>query len=213
MNNSGPKPVNPNTIKRLLSNESLRKLELFVELLARWRNVTNLISENGFDNVWERHILDSVNLQLLFPLYRHWLDIGSGAGFPGIVLGILLSDDEYTQIHCVESDSRKCAFLRLVAQELRLPVKIHNKRADEISLASVGKVEVVTARAFSSIESILRLSEGYMLAGAALVLPRGKTSTRAVEALDPRRYMWAVDANPLSVGGMFVQIRLQARRA
>lgn len=199
-------------IERLVSHGSLRKFEIFVDLLARWRNVTNLMSETGFQSVWERHILDSVYLQHLFPRYHRWLDLGSGAGFPGIVLGILLADDERTQIHCVESDSRKCAFLRTVVQELRVPVKIHNNRVNELSNSGIGNVEVVTARAFSSIKSILHLSEDYMLAGAALVLPRGKTSAQAVEALDHSRYILAVDANPLAQGATFVHIRLQARR-
>jgi len=199
-------------IERLGTPDSLRKFHVFVDLISRWRNITNLMSEEGFQNVWERHILDSVYLQHLFPSYRNWLDLGTGAGFPGIVLGILLADDKYTQIHCVESDSRKCAFLRSVVQELHLPVKVHNIRANELSNIGIVNVEVVTARAFSSIESILQLSEDYMLSGAVLILPLGRTSMQAVEAVDLNRYKLTVDANPLAQGGMFVHIRLQVRR-
>jgi 16S rRNA (guanine527-N7)-methyltransferase len=196
-------------IGELVSPNSRDKLELFVHLLDQWRKITNLISDESFRIVWERHVLDGICLQRLFSAKRHWLDLGSGAGFPGIVLGILLADDKLAQIHCVESDSRKCAFLRSVVQRLQIPVKVHNLRIEAVSLDSTKAVEVVTARAFSSITNIIRLSERYMSRGAILVLPRGKTSVGEVEALDPNRYTSTVHINPLEEGGIFLQIQLR----
>jgi 16S rRNA (guanine527-N7)-methyltransferase len=200
------------TVDQLASPGSLEKLRLFVRILDRWRKVTNLISEDDFRKVWERHILDSIYLLNLFPAKRRWLDIGSGAGFPGIVLGIMLAEDNFAQVHCVESDGRKCTFLRSAVQQLQIPVKIHNRRAEGFSFEGAETVEVVTARALSSIGNIIRLSEEFMRAGAILVLPRGKTSTREVEALDISRYTSTVHVNPLAVDGIFLQIQLRAGR-
>ena len=198
--------------EQLVTPRSLEKLELFVQILDRWRGITNLISEDDFRIVWQRHVLDSVYLQQQFPSKRRWLDFGSGAGFPGLVLGILLAEDKFTEIHCVESDSRKCTFLRSAVQRLRIPVKIHNARAETLYVGDTGSVEVVTARAFSSVTDIVCLSEKYMQDGAIIVLPRGKSSVQEVEALDPNRYTSVVRANPMAGGGIFLQIQLRTGR-
>jgi 16S rRNA (guanine527-N7)-methyltransferase len=199
-------------IEQLVSPSSLKKLRFFVQNLDRWRRITNLISDDDFQVVWQRHVLDSISLQRQFPEKRRWLDFGSGAGFPGIVLGILLAEERCAQIHCVESDGRKCAFLRSVVQRLKIPVKIHNARAEAVSVGDTGPVDVVTARAFSSVRKILCLCEEYMRDGAIVILPRGKTSAREVEALDPNRYSSVVRANPMAGGGIFLQIQLRTGR-
>lgn len=199
-------------VKKLVSSESLAKMELFIDLLERWNSVTNLTSGLSFQDIWQRHILDSICLQHVAPAKTSWLDFGSGSGFPSIVLGILLDKRRSAQIHCVEADGRKCAFLRTAAQQLKVPVKVHNIRAERIGPETTGTVEVVTARAFSSISTIVRLSESYLRTGAVLILPRGKTSAPEVEALDPTRYISSAHANPLAVGGIFLQIQLRAGR-
>lgn len=196
-----------------LRPEPLEKLERFVALLDKWRNNTNLISENGFRNVWERHVEDSIVLQSSSPKSRRWLDIGSGAGFPGIVLGILVDDWVPAQIHCVESDGRKCAFLRTVVRELEIPVRVHHIRAENLGVAEIGQVDVVTARAFSSIEKILQLSEPFLDQGAVALLPRGESSIAEVEAVDLNRYTIRVDANPSTAGGVIVRIHKRWSRA
>ena len=91
-----------------VSRETLKKLNQYVEELIRWNAKINLISKNTIDDIWQRHILDSVQLQKYIPKENLViLDIGSGAGFPGIILGILTEN----KVFLVESDSRKCAFL------------------------------------------------------------------------------------------------------
>ena len=188
-----------------LSEQSVTRLRAYVELLDRWRKITNLISDRSFDEVWSRHIEDSLLLSKACPSARRWLDIGSGAGFPSIVLGVMLADHQGARIHCVESDGRKCAFLRTVATELRIPVKVHHARAESITAKDTGPIDALTARAFSTIDHILALGEDYLSQGAVAVLPRGKSSFHEVETLDAKRY--AIDVNSGPGGGAILTIR------
>jgi len=193
-----------------LPQSSVERLQNYVALLDKWRRITNLISDRSFDEVWSRHIEDSILVANACPTARRWLDIGSGAGFPGVVLGAILADQQDAKVHCVESDSRKCAFLRTVADELCIPIKVHNVRAEAITLTETGPIDALTARAFSTIDHILALGEDYLAKGAAAVLPRGKTYTREVETLDAKRY--AIIVNPGPGGGVILTIRERVKR-
>ena len=95
-----------------VSRETEERLATFVELLDRWRHKINLISNPTFASVWTRHIADSAQLIALAPDAKRWVDLGSGAGFPGLVIAIQLADVPGAVVHCIESDGRKCAFLR-----------------------------------------------------------------------------------------------------
>jgi 16S rRNA (guanine527-N7)-methyltransferase len=193
-----------------LSKPYIERLQIYVSLLDKWRKITNLISDRSYAEVWPRHIEDSLRLANVCPTAKRWLDIGSGAGFPGVVLGVTLAGRDDAEVHCVESDSRKCAFLRTVADELRIPLKVHNARAETITIRETGPVDALTARAFSTIEHILALGEDYLAAGAVAVLPRGKTSAREVETLDARRYAVKVNSSP--GGGVILTIRERVKR-
>jgi 16S rRNA (guanine527-N7)-methyltransferase len=209
--NYGDIPASP-TLDRLtpVSHQRLRR---YVYLVDRWRKITNLISEQGFSEIWPRHIEDSIHLQHFRPAARRWLDLGSGAGFPGIVIGTLIADCENAGIYCVESDGRKCAFLRNVVEDLQIPVKVYNVRAESITRLQTGSVDVVTARAFSSLAKILEIAQDYILDGADVVLPRGQTAAREVDKIDHDRYMVNVEPNPGHGSGVFLAIREKARRA
>ena len=193
-----------------LPEQSLARLQSYVALLNKWRRITNLISDRSFDEVWSRHIEDSILLWSACPTAHRWLDFGSGAGFPAIVLGVILVDRLDARVHCVESDSRKCAFLRTVATELRIPVKVHNARAEGITMRDTGPIDALTARAFSTIDHILALGEEYLSRGAVAVLPRGKTSFHEVETLDAKRYAISVNSGP--GGGAILTIRERVKR-
>lgn len=181
-------------------------------MLDRWRNITNLISQRSFSEIWTRHIEDSVYIQKTSPGARRWLDLGSGAGFPAIVIAALIADYEGSQVHCVESDGRKCAFLRGVARELHIPVKVYNTRAETISPAQTGHVDVVTARAFASIEHILSIARAHISDGGVVILPRGRKSVREVKSLDANRYIIKVRSNPGRAAGLIIVIRQRVRR-
>jgi 16S rRNA (guanine527-N7)-methyltransferase len=193
-----------------LPEQSVERLQSYVALLDKWRRITNLISDRSFDEVWSRHVEDSILLWKACPTANRWLDFGSGAGFPGVVLGVMLANQQDARIHCVESDSRKCAFLRTVATELRIPVKVHNVRAESITVEDTGPIDALTARAFSTIGHILTLGADYLSRGSVAVLPRGKTSLHEVESLDPTRY--AISVSSGLGGGAILTIREKVRR-
>lgn len=193
-----------------LPKYSIDRLRSYINMLDKWRRVTNLISDRSFDEVWVRHIEDSILIANVCPTARRWLDIGSGAGFPGIILGVMLAEYPTAQVHCVESDNRKCAFLRAVANELDIPVKVHNARAETIAIQQTGPIDAFTARAFSTIGHILALGDAYLANGAVAVLPRGKTSIREVESLDAKRYATSVNSSP--GGGTILTIQERVKR-
>ena len=157
-----------------LTDRVQHQLNRYVQLLDQWRATINLISERSFAEVWERHVLDSLQLYRACHSAKRWLDLGSGAGFPGIVLAVCLAETTDAQVHCVEADSKKCAFLRAVAQDLKIPAKVHNIRAESLSLNLTGPIDVVTARAFSSIGNIMDLAQPFLASGALEALPRGR---------------------------------------
>ncbi len=112
-----------------VSRETLARLERYAELLEKWNRRINLVGRGTIDDLWRRHMLDSAQLLPLIPDSAESLvDLGSGAGFPGLVLAICGVEN----VHLIESDRKKSAFLREVARETAAPVTIHNKRIEEI---------------------------------------------------------------------------------
>jgi 16S rRNA (guanine527-N7)-methyltransferase len=183
-------------------------------MLRRWRKITNLTSDQNFSHIWERNINDSLFIQQACFGANRWLDFGSGAGFPGVVIAVAVADRPQAEVHCVESDARKCAFLRAVASELCIPVKVHNRRAESLSISMTGPIDALTARAFSSLENILTISDKYISSGAVAVLPRGAKSLGGeVESIDVNRYTVKINPNPGHDGGLIVVIRHKVDRA
>ena len=199
-------------IRALLEPPAVERLHNYVQLLGKWRRVTNLIAEESFAEVWERHILDAVHLQRQMPAACLWLDIGSGAGLPAIVIASILAETPRARVHCVEIDRRKCAFLRECASQLNVPLKVHNALAEQVTPTLDFPVEVITARAFSSLSRILALAEPQMRNGAVAMLPRGRSAQEEVARLDPALYSVGVKPNPTPGDGVFVQIKLRDAR-
>ncbi len=168
-----------------VSRETEERFDIFVELLARWRKKTNLISDATFAWVWTRHIADSAQIRLIHPRAVKWLDIGSGAGFPGIVLAIQLSSIPGTEVHCVESDQRKCAFLREAARATCAPAIIHPVRVQSLTVSALGAMDGITARAFAPLSNTLAIVGVWLQAGAVGVFPRGRTVAEQLEHACP----------------------------
>lgn len=164
-----------------LPPETQARLAVYVDLLGRWRKVTNLISEASFAEVWTRHIADSAQLLALAPKARRWVDMGSGAGFPGMVIAIQLADVAGARVHCLESDQRKCAFLREVARATGAPAEIHPVRIESIDPASLAPVDAVTARAFAPLPRLLEFAKVWIAQGAVGVFPRGRSAEAQLE--------------------------------
>ena len=165
-----------------VSRETEEQLALFVDLLGRWRKITNLISPASFADVWLRHIADSAQLLDLAPAATRWVDLGSGAGFPGMVLAIQLASQPGAEVHLIESDQRKCAFLREVARSTGAAARVHCARIESIAPASLSPVDAVTARALAPLPMLVDFAKVWLLAGAVGVFPRGRTAGAQLDA-------------------------------
>jgi 16S rRNA (guanine527-N7)-methyltransferase len=170
-----------------VSRETEDRLAIFVDLLDRWRRKTNLIADSTFPSVWTRHIADSAQLVALAPTARRWVDMGSGAGFPGLITAIQLADVSGAMVHCIESDGRKCAFLREAARATGAAATIHPVRVEAIAPESLGPVDAVTARAFAPLPLTLKLARPWMERAAIAVFPRGESARDQIAALPEAR--------------------------
>lgn len=157
-----------------VSRETDADLYLLVTELRRWQTAKNLVSSATLDHVWVRHIADSLQLLNHVTPKKRWLDMGSGGGFPGLVIGIALKHQGGGHIHLVESNARKCAFLRHVARLTSAPVTVHQARLETACAAFVGKIDIVTARALAPLERLLQWSNCLLTTGALGLFPKGQ---------------------------------------
>jgi 16S rRNA (guanine527-N7)-methyltransferase len=191
-----------------VSRETEDRLAILVELLDRWRHKTNLISNSTFPSVWTRHIADSAQLPALAPEAKRWVDMGSGAGFPGLVIGIQLADVPGAIVHCIESDGRKCAFLREAARATSAAAAIHPVRVEALDPGGLGAVDAVTARAFAPLPLTLKLARPWMARGAIAVFPRGESAKDQIAAL-PEATAYAIETLPSVVNPEAAILRIR----
>lgn len=156
--------------------ETWDQLAKFVELVRKWQKAVNLVSASSLPQIWERHILDSLQLAFLTsPHARQWIDLGSGGGFPGIVVAAARPE---TRMHLVESDQRKAAFLREASRELGLDAEVHATRIEHFVASFEGTPDVVSARALASLDKLLNLSCPLLRKGAIGLFPKGQDIER-----------------------------------
>jgi 16S rRNA (guanine527-N7)-methyltransferase len=154
-----------------VSRETLAALSRYADLLLKWQRRINLVSAESLRDLWRRHMLDSAQLYPLLPHpMQSAVDLGSGAGFPGLVLAIL----GVPEMHLIESDARKCAFLAEAARSAGLtpgrnPV-IHHARIEDLTGFAV---DVVTARACAPLGRLLGYSERFLGPGTICLFPKG----------------------------------------
>lgn len=179
-----------------VSRETLQRLDRFVETLLAWNAKTNLIAASTVPHLWTRHIADSLQLIDLAPQARIWVDLGSGAGFPGLVIACALADSvadsSSAVVHLVESNAKKAAFLREAARITGAPAKIHAERIEEFVEQFQGPVDVVTARALATLKAILDQSFSLLKTGALGLFPKGQDA--AAELTDADKY-WNIQAD------------------
>jgi 16S rRNA (guanine527-N7)-methyltransferase len=168
-----------------VSRETVERLEAYAGLLLKWQKTINLVAPSTLGDVWSRHFADSAQLLPLAPPdATRWLDLGSGAGFPGMVLSILLREREGVRMTLVESDSRKAAFLREVTRATGAPVDILCERIEKpATQAKVGEsINVVTARALAPLPKLLDLSAPYFSKDTVGLFLKGREAQAEVEA-------------------------------
>jgi 16S rRNA (guanine527-N7)-methyltransferase len=166
-----------------VSRETLARLEAYADLLTRWSVRINLVGRDALVDLWRRHILDSAQLQAFVPNdARNLIDLGTGAGLPGLVLAILGAP----RVELVEADSRKCAFLREAARITEVDVTIRSCR---IQAVPPHPVDVVTARACAPLDRLLGLAEPFLAPDAECLFLKGE---RVEEELTLARKHWTM---------------------
>jgi 16S rRNA (guanine527-N7)-methyltransferase len=157
-----------------VSRETLERLDRFVEFLREWQPKVNLIAAATLPEVWTRHIADSLQLLPLAPQARVWVDLGSGAGFPGLVVGCALAGVPGACVHLVESNAKKAAFLRAAVRGTGAAALVHHERIEDFANAFDAVADVVTARALAPLRALLGLAFPLLKSGALGLFPKGQ---------------------------------------
>lgn len=158
-----------------VSRETLDKLQAYADLLVKWQAKINLVSNSTIDDLWTRHLLDSAQVYPYLPKNTKTLvDIGCGAGFPGLVLAIMGVED----VHMVDSDMRKMSFVREAARVTETPVTIHNCRIDDVK--ETGFADVVTSRALASLDKLLGFADVLRKPNGTCVFLKGRKAEEEV---------------------------------
>lgn len=176
-----------------VSRETHEKLALLERELRRWQAIKNLVGPATLDRIWDRHIADSLQLLALEPEAKTWLDLGSGAGFPGLVLA-MAGAERGLHVHLVESNARKCAFLRHMARLTEAPATVHEARLEAIVPDFIGKADIVSARALASLDQLLDWTLPLLKAGTIGLFPKGRD---ALAELTEARKRWTFTAEIL----------------
>jgi 16S rRNA (guanine527-N7)-methyltransferase len=171
-----------------VSRETLDRLTLFVDLVTRWSGRINLVAKTDLGRLWPRHVIDCLQWVRYLPACSHGIDLGSGAGFPGLVYAIAAN----MPFELVEADQRKAAFLREAARETGAPVTVHATRLEQLNLPLA---EVVTARALAPLIDLLPAATRFLAPAGVLLLPKGK---RSEIELTIARTRWQMQAQRVS---------------
>jgi 16S rRNA (guanine527-N7)-methyltransferase len=165
-----------------VSRETLDRLQAYAELLAKWNARINLVGRESEPDLWRRHILDSAQLLPLIPkVSQSVADIGAGAGLPGLILSVLNTS---AQIHLIESDRRKVAFLREAIRVTQSTAIVHESRVEEVDLPAQ---DVVVARACAPLDRLLEMAEKLISIHTVCLFPKG---TQAEQELTAARLRW-----------------------
>jgi 16S rRNA (guanine527-N7)-methyltransferase len=172
-----------------VSRETFDRLVAFEEMFQKWNRSINLVAPSTLGQVWERHILDSAQLARIEPQATRWVDLGSGGGFPGLVMAFLLAERDGASIDLVESNRKKASFLQSVVGQFNLPARVVARRIDD-SHALVAAPQIVTARALASLSTLLDLSAPWLTTGTRGLFHKGRDYRAEVEESAHR---WSFD--------------------
>ena len=175
-----------------VSRETEERLALFVDLLLAWQKTTHLVSPASIPKLWTRHVADSLQLLDLAPEARLWVDLGSGGGFPGLVLACALAEKPGAMVHLVESNTRKAAFLREALRITGAPGIVEAMRIEKCVANFAPLPDVITARALLPFKLLMTQSFSLLSRGALGLFPKGQDV--AAELTEATKY-WNIDYN------------------
>ena len=157
-----------------VSRETAARLDRYVALLQEWQAKTNLVAPSTLPNLWTRHISDSLQLLTLAPSAKVWIDLGSGGGFPGVVLACALAETPGARIHLVERIAKKAAFLREAIRITGAPGAVHLADIGDTVERFAGSVDCVTARAVAPLHQLIGFAEPLVKRGAKALFLKGQ---------------------------------------
>ncbi len=179
-------------VSAIVSRETMERFEQIHSALVQWSRRFNLVAPSTLPQFWSRHVSDSVQLLDLAPNNaKNWLDFGSGAGFPGLILAILLRDRSGASVKLVESVGKKTAFLQHCARITDAPATILQQRIEQVPAE---RADVITARALASLSELLVLCERFAGPQTILLFPKGKNLEQELTAA---RKEWDIEAETL----------------
>jgi len=169
-----------------VSRETAERLQIYHDLLLKWQKQINLVAPSTIAEAWPRHFADSMQLASLISRGSTLVDFGSGAGFPGLVLAIMNANGPLNEVHLVESNGKKVAFLRTVIRETGLSgtamnLTVHNERVEAVS-SSLQSPDWITARALSSLSELLTMSVPLWGDATCAVFPKGREHQAEIAA-------------------------------
>jgi 16S rRNA (guanine527-N7)-methyltransferase len=164
-----------------LSEAEQRRLNIYQDLLLRWQAMLNLVSAATLPNLWTRHFADSAQLCDLAPQALRWADLGSGGGFPGMVVAIRLAEAAGARVDLIERDKRKAAFLQTVSRETGAPAVVHVAPIEDI-LPALDRIQVVTSRAVAPLAQLIGWSLPLLQRGATGLFLKGRTVQEEIDA-------------------------------
>jgi 16S rRNA (guanine527-N7)-methyltransferase len=194
-----------------LPEETLRRLEIYADLLEKWQRAINLVGKSSLDDLWIRHFADSLQVAEAVPEARRWLDLGSGAGFPGLVTAIKYAGEPGALVHLVEANQRKCAFLQNVIRATSAPAIVHCGRLEKILPGLDEKIDAVSARALAPLAALLGYAEKFLDQGAVGVFSKGKQlGAELTDSLTAGKYLITTIASQTSLAARLVLVRRRA---
>jgi 16S rRNA (guanine527-N7)-methyltransferase len=204
-----------------VSREVVDKLQLYAALLQTWQRAVNLVAPSTLDDIWHRHFADSAQILGFAPTAKSWIDLGSGGGFPGLVIAILLANQENRVVHLIESNGRKCAFLSEVARRTGAPAIVHEGRIEDFARGGqAGKgsagseasplkdVDAVTSRALAPLSHLLGLAHGFFAGNTVGLFLKGRDLPQEIdEARRNWRFEYACHPSRTSGEGGIIEVR------
>jgi 16S rRNA (guanine527-N7)-methyltransferase len=195
-----------------VSRETFDRLLAFEAVFRRWAARINLVAPSTLADLWARHILDSAQLGRIKPTATTWVDIGSGGGFPGAIVALLLKERQGASIDLVESNRKKAAFLQTSLAQFDVPARVHARRIED-TYAVVHKPEIVTARALAPLGTLLALAEPWLTEGATGLFHKGREYPAEIrESADAWKYDLVEHKSLIDPDSVILEVSNLARR-